>query len=402
MRTKRALILTGAGASLAFGAPSTARLTRCVERKLLADDWMRRAGGDRAWCLIKDTLDPYLKDFRDGVPSADVVNFEHIYHCAHELLSTFEPTPGAAREFRPILVPFVDRRFRIDSTALNALVSRIGEFIFAEMSAVCERPSRLAPLSAFLAKVRADYVTRAYTTNYDDFLLQAAPDLYTGFAADPRAGAKIFDPQAFWSSPDRDCVFHLHGSVHLCFGLSHARDADLGSLYWYDDRTEALRHASHRVADDQRMDGGGTVRIPIITGLDKLSPLQRQPFSHYYATMAHDAISADIVFVIGCGLGDLHLNTWLGDARRRDPKPPLVFIDLWDPCFVPPALPPDLSRKEVEMIHSLRMSLDHRGLADLENGWHIDVRDAYAIWDRGFDEFLRAPSDFAHVLEQLV
>ena len=85
-------------------------------------------------------------------------------------------------------MPFVERRSRIDSTTLNALVSSIGEFIFAEMSAVCERPSCLAPLSAFLAKVRADYVTRAYTTNYDDFLLQAAPDLYTEFAADPRAG----------------------------------------------------------------------------------------------------------------------------------------------------------------------------------------------------------------------
>ena len=402
MRKKRALILTGAGASLAFGAPSTACLTKCVERRLLSDDWMQHTGGDRAWCLIRDTLEPYLEDFRDGDPCADVVNFEHIYHCAHELLSTFEPTTGAAREFRPVLVPFVEPRSRIDSTTLEALVSRIGEFIFAEMSAVCERPSNLAPLSAFLSTVRADYVTRAYTTNYDDFLLQAAPDLYTGFDADPRTGAGIFDPQAFWTFPDRDCVFHLHGSVHLSFGHPHARDADLGSLYWYDDRTEALRHASHRGSDDRRMDGGGTVRIPIITGLDKLSPLQRRPFSHYYATMARDAMAADIVFVIGCGLGDLHLNTWLGDARRRDPKPPLVFIDLWDPCFVPPALPSDLGPKEVEMIHTLRMSLDHRGLTELENGWHIDVRDAYAIWDRGFDGFLQAPCDFAHVLEQLV
>ena len=190
--------------------------------------------------------------------------------------------------------------------------------------------------------------------------------------------------------------------MHLSFGLLHTRDPDLGSLYWYDNRTEALRHASHSVSDDRRMDGGGTVRIPVITGLDKLSPLQRPPFSHYYATMARDAMAADIVFIIGCGLGDLHLNTWLGAARRRNPKPPLFLIDLWEPCFVPPTLPSELCRKEEEMIHTLRMSLDHRRLSDLENGWLIDVRDAYAIWDRGFDEFLQAPSDFARVLEQLV
>ena len=69
MRKKRALILTGAGASVAFGASSTARLTRCVERMLLPDDWMWHTRGDRAWCLIRDTLEPYLKDLRDGVPS---------------------------------------------------------------------------------------------------------------------------------------------------------------------------------------------------------------------------------------------------------------------------------------------------------------------------------------------
>ena len=194
MRKKQALILTGAGASLAFGAPSTARLTKCIEHKLLADDWMRHTRGDRTWCLIRNTLESYLKDSCADGPSADTVNFEQIYHCAHELLSTFNPTAGAAKEFRSILVPFVERRFRIDSTTLKALVNCIGEFILAEMAAVCERPSHLGPLSGFLSNLRTDYVTRAYTTNYDDFLLQAAPDLYTGFDADPRAGAKNFHP----------------------------------------------------------------------------------------------------------------------------------------------------------------------------------------------------------------
>jgi hypothetical protein len=30
-----------------------------------------------------------------------IVHFEHIYHCAHELISTLAPTAGAADEFRP-------------------------------------------------------------------------------------------------------------------------------------------------------------------------------------------------------------------------------------------------------------------------------------------------------------
>jgi hypothetical protein len=30
-----------------------------------------------------------------------IVHFEHIYHCAHELISTFAPTAGTADGFRP-------------------------------------------------------------------------------------------------------------------------------------------------------------------------------------------------------------------------------------------------------------------------------------------------------------
>ena len=103
-RTKRALLLTGAGASIPFGAPSTSDLTSSLENNVLADDWMRHCGSDRAWSEIFTGLANYLNG------GAGAVNFEHVYHCAHELLSTFDPTPGTVNEFRPVLVPFITRR----------------------------------------------------------------------------------------------------------------------------------------------------------------------------------------------------------------------------------------------------------------------------------------------------
>ena len=184
-RKKRALILTGAGASLEFGAPSTAELTKAIEKEVLADTWLQNCGGARAYLEINNTLAGYLQG------RADAVNFEHIYHCAHELLFTFEPAPGAVNEYRPILVPFIKRRIEVNEQVLRALVGRMTEFIFAKLSAVCGEPTTsLDPLAAFLAKIRLDHVTRIYTTNYDDFLLQAAPDLYTGFDPAPSPDAK--------------------------------------------------------------------------------------------------------------------------------------------------------------------------------------------------------------------
>ena len=396
-RKKRALVLTGAGASLDFGAPSTATLTKAIEKKVCADKWMQENGSDHAYLEISKTLAQYLHG------DTDAVNFEHVYHCAHELLSTFEPTSSAVNEYRPILVPLIKRRISAEEQALRALVERMAEFIFTEMSAVCEQPTTsLDPLTMFLATLREDYITRIYTVNYDDFLLQAASDLYTGFDRVLSPDAKSFNGQAFWQETDADCVFHLHGSVHLGFGPPPAPNADLGTLYWFDDRATALRYSSFNGSGVRQMDGSEIMRTAVITGLDKLSRLQQQPFSHYYASMARDALTADIIYVIGFGLGDLHLNTWLCEARRRNPMPPIVFIDYWCNGFVDDTAF-TLERKTIEMFHALRMHVNanYPGVKS-ETGWTLDKGHTCAIWDKGFLAFLRSPSELDYVLAELM
>ena len=395
-RKKRALVLTGAGASLEFGAPSTANLTKAIETRVCADELMRKWGSDQAYLKISKTLAGYLQG------GAEAVTFEHVYHCAHELLFTFEPGPGAVNEYRPIFVPFITRRIVVDEQTVRALVERMAEFIFAELSTVCEEPIvSLDPLTAFLAKLREDHITRIYTTNYDDFLLQAAPDLYTGFDSAPSPDPKSFDGGAFWQATDADGVFHLHGSVHLSFGPPQPQDVDLNVLHWFDDRTKALRHASYNASGERRMDGSQIIPTAVITGLDKPSRLQQPPLSHYYASMACDALKADIIYVIGSGISDLHLNAWLGDARRKTPKPPLIFVDYYPNSFLEDTAW-KFERKTIEMFHKLRMivSQDYRG--DLwGSGWTLDKDRTCAVWDKGFLAFLRAPRELDHVLTEL-
>ena len=397
-RKRRALILAGAGASVDFGAPSTAALTKNIKKRVLDDAWMKDCGGDRAYQEIHDFLTRYL------LGGACEVNFEHVYHCAHELLFTFQPDPGAANEYRPLLVPFIERRFTADERALQALATRIEEFIFAKLATVCDKPEHsLESLTTFVSRLRMDHVTRIYTTNYDDLLLQAAPDLYTGFEPALSPEPKRFDAERFWRASDDDCVFHLHGSVHLGFPVPSSRDTDLGTLCWFDDRAEASKHSSYGGSGERRMDGSEVNRTALITGLDKLSRLQNPPFSHYYASMARDALTADIIYVIGSGLGDLHINTWLRDARRRKPKPSLVFVDYWRNGFLHDTrFESDRNPKSIEMLHTLLMCVnaDYKGY-EYGSGWTLAKDRTCAVWDKGFLAFLDASDELGHVLGEL-
>ena len=186
---------------------------------------------------------------------------------------------------------------------------------------------RIAPFGKGGLRILAE---SGYTTNYDDFIFQAAPDLYSGFesSAGPRCPRR-FDVDGFWASEEVNSVFYLHGSVHLVFPPLRPGD-EYVELSWIDDRAEALSHRGWP-SDLPRMDGSAFIRTPIITGLEKLSRLQRVPFSYYYTAMARDVMRADVIYVIGSGLSDLHINTWLREARSRKPPTPILFIDLW-PC----------------------------------------------------------------------
>ena len=203
---KRVIVLMGAGASVEYKAPSTPALTGAIEREVLADRWMDKSGGAAAFAEIKSRLAGYLQG---------PVNFEQIYHCAHELRFASPPTPGAADEFKPIMQPILPNPTGLSKDALEALCRKIVEVIFGEVLRACgNNPLELGPLVRFVETLRSHYITRIYTTNYDDFPLQAVTDLYTGFGSAP-PGVRRFDLNRFWHRERRDGIFHLHGSVHM-------------------------------------------------------------------------------------------------------------------------------------------------------------------------------------------
>lgn len=393
----RALVVLGAGASLEFGAPSTRKLTQRLEKRLLADDWMMHCGGAKAWTEIREGLGGYL----DGGPAE--VHFEQIYHCAHELAYAFDPTAGAVNAFRPLLKPFLERRFEADERALRALCGRISDFIFEEMMDARAAPALpLDGLGQFIATLRRSHVTRIYSTNYDDFALQAAPDLDVGFSVEAGGIATRFDPRHVLDAWDRDCLHHLHGSIHFGFPHPPVAEVDIGELCWFGDRDEAHRHASYGGSGAPRMDGSQVQPSAVITGLDKLSRLQARPFTSFYAALARDAVTANVIYVIGSGLGDLHLNTWLNEARRAKPPPPLLLIDFWPGGFLEDTAF-ETDGKLSAIWHRLRMNIGYRPQNGMRfgKGWTVSRDRSCAIWDRGFAGFLAAPDSLRTVLGAL-
>ncbi len=393
--TKRAVLLFGAGASVEYKAPSTSTITAEIEAQVMADEWMKESGGDKAYQVIRDRLQCYLQ-------SPDDVNFEQIYHCAHELSYMFPHSASAMNEFRPLLPAFTALKEPLDEWALRALCGKITDVIYQRFSAACDdNPLSLNPFSNFIEKIRQTHVTRIYTTNYDDFILQAAPDLYTGFPNDAAPGPQPFELRKFWDRLDDASVFYLHGSVHFGFPHPMPEASDIGDLYWFHSRAEARAHARFDGSDVSRMDGTQVMRTSVVTGLDKLSRLQQRPMSHFYASLASDLMRADVIYVIGSGLTDLHLNSWLREARSLHPATPLLFVDYWNGHFLE-ATAFDYHRKEILLFHELRVhAKGPYGGKRLGDHWTLSPDGTSAIWDNGFQGFLAAEDEHDDVLVRL-
>lgn len=183
-------------------------------------------------------------------------------------------------------------------------------------------------------------------------------------------------------------------------GFAHLKRAEIGELYWFDDRAEALNHASFNGSSPERMDGTSVLRTPIITGLDKLSRVQQRPFSHFYSMLSRDAMMADVIFVIGSGLADLHLNTWLAEARSRAPCTPLLFVDFWPHGYEEDTFF-GVDRKTTQLFHRLRVRITAEQRGQRIGGWIVSDDRTASIWDKGFQAFLNAPDEMEDVLARM-
>lgn len=396
-RQQRALIVAGAGASVEYGIPATAPLGALIEAGIAKDRYCVSVGGVDAYHDIKSILtDYYGKD-------ANQAHFERIYHVMHEL-DAFRLTPGAVAKFRPVMLPFLSKIKNYPENAFRAACNAMLDVVYQTASSACETPKvPLTSLEIFFASLEERFLPRVYTTNYDDFIGQATGNRYlTGFTR-PSGSHHMFDPRSFWSNWDKPGLFHLHGSIHMGFPLPGG-GTDIGDIAWYASRDEAKKHAAFSGSGLSRMDGTGIVRSAIITGLDKLGRLQQSPYAFYYAALSRDAMEADIIFILGSGLADLHLNTWIKEVRRCRPTLPLVYVGYWpDSDAFYSSIKFDYEDREILLFHDLRVDLANVRESKFNevDGWTVDAHRTAAVWSDGFQNFLAQPAALQRTMKEI-
>lgn len=395
---RRALVVVGAGASVEYGIPVTSDFGKIIEAAVRDDEYCRRIGGTDAYQDVAGKLLAYYDNPAEA-------HFERIYHVLHEL-DALQVTPGAVAKFKPVMAPFLEATQSYEPLALRAAAGTMIECIYREASAVCEAPKKpLEPLARFFARLEEmAYLPRVYSTNYDDFIGQATNDRYfTGFTQS-RGDHAVFDATAFWSRWNVPALFHLHGSIHMGFPLPDGHH-EIGDIAWYPAREDALKHATFTGGGDARMDGTQIKRSAIITGLDKLGRLQRTPYTFYYSALSRDAMEADVIFVLGSGLADLHLNTWLKAVRRAKPNVPILYVGYWDGDVddLYSTLHFDAADREISLIHDLRIKLNDLPGSALKalNGWTVDANKTAAVWTDGFQSFLNEPQALREAMQAI-
>jgi hypothetical protein len=304
----------------------------------------------------------------------------------------------------PVMSPFLGTPALYQADALNAACQTMLAFIYEHVSTICDKPScSIAPLSTFFERMSQQYVPRVYTTNYDDFVEQATGDaFFTGFTK-PHDNHLDFDPTSYWSNWDKPGLFHVHGSIHM--GFPRGAPHDIGDIAWYPSKAEAAKHATFNGSGVPRMDGTTLARSAIITGLDKLGRLQQSPYVPFYAGLNRDVLEADVIFVLGSGLADLHLNTYLKEARRARPDLPILFVGYWasDPEAFYSAIHFEHDDREISLFHDLRIELFHirGGQFRAVDGWTLDAHGKAAVWADGFQSFLNKPAALEQVMRAL-
>lgn len=385
---KRAVIIFGAGASVEYGIPATVSLTNKIREKLNSDHKFKSSRVVEVYDYVKNTLTEYYKDEQQA-------HFERIYHVIHEL-NAHHLTDGAVPKFSPIMIPFLHSNHDFNKKDFSLTARAIIETIYSEASAACSSNSiDLGPLNNFFSYLEQQYIPRIYTTNYDNFVGQATQKKYfTGFTRE-NGNHKLFDSRSFFEAWDKACLYHLHGSIHMAYPSTPATEN--GELAWYEETKDALQQSSVWASGISRMDGTQFDRTPIITGMEKLGRLQQNPYAFYYSQLPKDIMEADVIFIIGSGLGDLHINKWLREVRLKQPKTPLVLVGYWNNEDFG-----DMTDFDISLIHDLNVMNSVRDPQEqIWNQWTLYPTNRAATWNLGFGSFLKEVDKMDELINKL-
>lgn len=428
------LVLTGAGAAIPFGGPSTQRLTEIIAK----DPQFRALNGH-------EPLGQYLLSNMEEQLASEACHFEALIEVVEDLYNYFydlETNDPGSRQlvttsvFDPMEwlrhgVMDFGANYRLEGgkwyhTQDDCLATKKGQdarmqfcinvyqhwlnTIISKVRSYAQSASEheLAPqYQDFLGDLDGCGTVRHYTLNYDRMAAEIAPyDVFDGFGKRGDGGKdetrRVADPQRVRLDGDSNCAYNLHGSIFYDEDTppeySGQPESASRVLEWICTPHSVNYVEGINIGRSSSSTGERRLWSNIVTGLSKPERILLEPQRAFYQRFAMDCAIADTFIVAGYSFGDPHINSLVEDRIVRGGAN-LWYVDKNDEIA---------SKHRRGETHRLRLRQhmetqnawlsdnfpsprhsEYEGNISLRDGWAMSSEETYALYAGGFDTFLQ-------------
>lgn len=335
MKNNRSVIITGAGAVLPWGGPSTAELTNllCKDKVFINNE--DQSIGDYLYNILsrkENEREPRFNEpnFETILYLIEVIyeyrkskfqmpesffRINDIFNLKEDIdqqLLTFQNTNPNVYSERFLNTAFGEKRLIVHELYYYQLLQHF-IFLIKEKIDIFEKSEfeKFSDINGrfnhFLNSLKLNNgVIRFYTLNYDDLPLTVSKiPFFDGYD-----DSKKIDVNRIVNDNQIDCYYHLHGSFRLNLKGEISDNYD---------------HCSPQMS----FYNNELISTNIISGYNKLDRMMGESYFHFYNKLVDDCYKASQIFIIGYSFGDLHINAAINGAMLSG-KAKLICIDCCD------------------------------------------------------------------------
>lgn len=420
---KRITVLLGSGSSLAWGSPTSNKITQVLDSDLK----FKAKDGSPLFSSLRNIIAKYYKvdvkeiNFEQCIHLLDVlISYYRISSSEHKIISshkfdfsTFEILSEVSDLFGYEFIPhsivgnpgimildktshdhiqLVDEKFQEATFLFSAMqhyIVIINNLILAydNPTSIEKHPSlnnNLCEMFKYLKN--AVNSMRVYTLNYDRLwpriLGQCLVNQYEGtgerITPDDELEKLVFDLKRIINDRNCDTFYNLHGCVsweHNYNSLSYSSEFVFNSDFTMN------TGASHSIISNPQEE---TSIYNIVTGFSKVQRTNSEPLYAMHNSFYQDCMNSDMIITIGYSFFDFHVNRRLANAIRYNSANwvNITFGNPHDEFSFSHGL------YEIEKaIHVAGDSFIPPNLA--KNSWIISNSNRHRIFIAGFEDFLK-------------
>ena len=422
--SKRAVVLLGAGAPIAWGGPKTVEITNELFK---SKEYVTKKSGQNLAEYVRDKLKDYynLNDVND-------INFEHIInalealngyvyekaiigrspqlHGAKPLWFNLDNVYEEMRGFTFELITGqtstgtyrnktwsggITEQCEQHTCDIRHLSSAIDHYLYVIRSQIVKyddncNSEKFNSLNndffSFYQHLKANgYTVRFYTTNYDELITKVFKkfnvSIFSGF--DSLVPGHNYQPSRYFpniksilTDNDIECYYNLHGSAYWESITNYKNYED---IYSYSPGWPNPYDASSKSQITNPNEFTSTHNI--VTGFNKLQKVSVEPLKSFFNALSFDSIKADLIITIGYSYSDPHINRCLRNGTYEN-NSKLLYITAQENCF------------GVEWIHMNDCTgkrKPYNTYCEIDNNKHFQKSNDndVLIYSNGFENFLK-------------